>query len=37
MLSQQLRQLGHLDSDAPRFIAREQIGSGSTTRLVLNS
>jgi hypothetical protein len=32
---QQLRHLGHVDGDAPRLLARQQIGGGSTTRLVL--
>ena len=32
---QQLRQHRNVDGDAPRLIGRHQIGSGSTTRLVL--
>jgi hypothetical protein len=32
---QQLRHLSHVDSDAPRLVAGQQVGSGSTTRFVL--
>jgi hypothetical protein len=32
-----LQQLGDIDGDAPRLVARQQICGGSTTQLVLGS
>src|SRR5689334_14859977 len=34
-LAQQLRQLGDVRCDAPRFIFSEQLGCGASTRLIL--